>query len=151
VAFAPQHVVLPTYPPSQPSHTPPTDGQRHDRLLDDLDSTTPHFRDVIQHQYRVEMSDVLSFNPSRPPSDNVDLLNRLTTAGRFAITRGWTCHVDPCVGPYWFHAGDNVFQIPIPYHPSSGTTGLTSCKQLTPSRQRENGSSTPWLKHHTKQ
>ena len=106
--------------------------------------TTPHFRDVIQHQYRVEMSDVLSFNPSLPPFDNVDLLNLLTTAARFAITRGWTCHVDPCVGPYWFHAGDNVFQLPIPYHPSP----LTSTPpQPIPRRHRlsqhSRGSATP--------
>ena len=106
--------------------------------------TTPHFRDVIQHQYRVEMSDVLSFNPSLPPFDNVDLLNLLTTAGRFAITRGWTCHVDPCVGPYWFHAGDNVFQLPIPYHLSP----LTSTPpQPIPRRHRlsqhSRGSATP--------
>ena len=84
--------------------------------------TTPHFRDVIQHQYCVEMSDVFSFHPSLPPPDNVDVLNLLTTAARFAITRGWTCHVDPCMGPYWFHAGDNVFQLPIPYHPSPLTS-----------------------------
>jgi hypothetical protein len=116
------HVVLPAYPPSQPPRTPPTDGQRHDRLLDDLGVLThhpnPHFRDAVQQQYRVEMSDVFSLNPLLPPSDNVDLLNLLTSAACVALTYGWTCHVVPCMGPYWFHVGDNIFQLPIPYHHS---------------------------------
>jgi hypothetical protein len=84
------------------------------------------------------------FNPFLSPSDNVDLLNLLTTTARFAITRGRTCHVDPCVGPYWFHAGDDVFQLPIPYHPSP----LTSTPpQPSPRRHRltqhSRGSATP--------